>query len=244
MNNKRCPNCGAPLASAAVRCQVCGTQLSHTTPVPITPGKPSPVTNQAPPPEAQISGEIISTEIPPSTGYDLVGTVLSVSNLRYEPADFNIYRFFSIAIIIFWLLPLLLVYIVFRIMLAILLRLGGFRPGMSLFGHIFWIFIGRGAHGGGREVPVMTVVVRTPTGENRTVRIKGHLVRGSIQSGDRVAMNGRWEGGTLLFRQGMNMTTRSELRLRPNYWKPVLVILLGLSVAFVIYVMNQTPPRF
>ncbi|RMH78718.1 MAG: hypothetical protein D6681_19835 [Calditrichaeota bacterium] len=174
----------------------------------------------------------------PTGRHDLEGTVLSVSETRHEPADFNTYRFFSILLILLGLLPLVLLYITFRIAFAIIFRMLGFRPGMTFFGHFFWIMVGRG-HSGGREEPVMNAVIRTSTGEQRTVRIKGHLVRGSLQSGDRVALNGRWDGGTLLFRRGRNLTTGSELRLRPNYWKPVFFILLAAALGLVIYAANQ-----
>ncbi|MDQ7054296.1 MAG: hypothetical protein Q9P14_15940 [candidate division KSB1 bacterium] len=149
------------------------------------------------------------------------------------------YRFFSLVLIFLMLLPLVLVYIAFRISFIIMLRMLGFHPGFSLFGNVFWIMIGRGAHGGGREEPVIHLVVRTPTGEQRTVRIKGHLVRGSIQSGDHIAVNGNWDGGTLIFRNGYNQTLDSQLRLRANAWKGVLIFLLLLAAGMVLYALSQ-----
>lgn len=250
MNRVRCPNCGAPAAAGEGQCRVCGTSVAapaSSAPVSLTtgsePGTPMRRPSIESTPMPTIGRNLAPTGEGPSPGpFDLEGTVLSVSDLRHEPADFNAYRFFSILLIILALLPLVLVYIAFRIALAIMFRMMGFRPGMSIFGHFFWIWVGRGAHGGAREMPVINAVVRTPSGEQRTLRIKGHLVRGSLQSGDRVAVNGRWDGGTLLFRSGQNLSTGSELRLRPNPWKPVFFVLLTGFILLVLFSLSQPAP--
>jgi len=242
MNGIRCPNCGSWSKNGSNICPICGSTLpesSCTMPsVSSTRGNPhmhpefsTPIT---------LTGSQMSTSASNSqpNHFDLQGTVLSVSETHYEPVDFDSYRFFSLILIFLELLPLFLFYIAFRLAIIISLRIMGFHAGRSLFGHLFWIMIGRGSHGRKREEPVFNVVVRTHNGKQHIVRIKGHLVRGTLQSGDSIAVNGKWDSGTLLFRKGYNFTTNSDLRLRFNYWKLVLFIQLVFVLGAIIYASN------
>jgi hypothetical protein len=64
-------------------------------------------------------------------------------------------------------------------------------------------------------VPVQDVRVReTRTARIRQVHIAGYLASGSFSTGDRVSLSGHDFHGTLLFREGINHTTQSEIVLR------------------------------
>lgn len=130
--------------------------------------------------------------------FDLIGTVLNVVNAGREPPDTNFYKFFTILMIVLMLLPFVIIYVIFKIAWRIFFGFLGFRSGSSLFGHFFWIMVGRD-HGGQSDVPVQNVIIETPSGNRVNVRIKGYLIRGSINPGDLCGLNGRWEGGTYCF---------------------------------------------
>ena len=64
-------------------------------------------------------------------------------------------------------------------------------------------------------VPVQDVRVRErSTGHIRHIRVAGFLASGNFSLGDHVSISGCDYHGTLLFREGVNFTTHSEIVLR------------------------------
>lgn len=92
------------------------------------------------------------------------------------------------------------------------------RPGPSLLPRVgervasYWC-AGRLLHLD--PVPVQDIRVReTYMGRIRLVRVAGYLAGGGLAPGDRVLLSGPDYHGTVLFREGFNFTTQSEIILR------------------------------
>jgi hypothetical protein len=64
------------------------------------------------------------------------------------------------------------------------------------------------------DVPVRDVRLRDTSGQEHLVRIKGDIVRGNMNVGDEVEVEGFNRGGTLLLSRGRNIRTRSEIKVR------------------------------
>lgn len=64
------------------------------------------------------------------------------------------------------------------------------------------------------SVPVRDVRLRDASGEEYLVRLKGHLISGSIAVGDEIVAEGRDRNGTLLFRRGFNKRIRTAIHVR------------------------------
>jgi hypothetical protein len=64
------------------------------------------------------------------------------------------------------------------------------------------------------DVPVRDLRVRDAGGAEHLVRLRGHVVSGSVNVGDDIRAEGPDRDGTLLLRRGWNSRINSEIRVR------------------------------
>jgi len=66
------------------------------------------------------------------------------------------------------------------------------------------------------SVPVRDVRLRDASGEEYLVRLKGHLISGSVTVGDEIVAEGWERNGMLIFRRGYNKRIRAAIKVRPQ----------------------------
>lgn len=253
MSINNCPNCSANITEEQTECSVCGANLNQQQPVIQGNKFDEPVRSWdiADTTSPQHIKTIGSAEVTPYRGkrinantYQLNGIVVKIHHPVHEPADFNLYKVLSSIIIVLLLLPVIIFLLIFKIVIRIALGIIGIRSGGSIFGNFFWIMFGRGARGRDAEVPVLNIIIRTEEGSERNVRIKGDIIRGTLNEGNQVGFNGNWDQGTFIFRKGYNYSLNSHIQLKQNFWKFTFFILTIIFIGLTIYIINQPPPYF
>lgn len=174
---------------------------------------------------------------------DLVGTVIATDQLYYEPPDFDGIRLLNrlLFIVEFLGLPFLMLW-------ALLKFAGPFSLILGLLGlYLFFRFLSPSnlfallgifhflSPGRAREeqVPVQYLRVRDRFEQEHIVRRKGQLRSGNLMPGDEVALWGRWQGGTLHLRSGLNLRTQAQINVQPSYSWVWLVLNLVILSAFI-----------
>lgn len=66
------------------------------------------------------------------------------------------------------------------------------------------------------NVPVRDVRLRDSSGDEHLVRLKGHLVLGSVAVGDEIIAEGWERKGMLLFRRGFNKRIGTAINIKPQ----------------------------
>lgn len=172
-----------------------------------------------------------------------MGTVIAADQVYYEPPDFSGLRLFnrSLLIIEFLGLPFLLLW-------ALLKFAGPFSLILGLLGlYLFFKFISpsnlfallgifhflKPSRAREDQVPVQYFRVRDRSEREHIVRRKGHLRSGHLMPGDEVALWGRWRGGILHLRSGLNLRTQAQINLQPSYSWVWLALNLALLTAFI-----------
>lgn len=172
---------------------------------------------------------------------ELVGTVIAADQVYYEPPDFDGIRLLNrlLLLIEFLGLPFLMLWALLRFAgpLSLILGILGlylffkFISPSNLFAllGLFHFLTPRRARED--QVPVQYLRVRDPSAEQeRIVRRKGHLRSGHLMPGDEVALWGRWRGGVLHLKSGLNLRTRAQIVMQPSHsWAWLALNLLILS---------------
>lgn len=96
-------------------------------------------------------------------------------------------------------------------------------------------------HASPPPVPVRYLRVRREDdGAEIELRLKGYLVRGSLNVDDRVSAWGRWRGGALLVNRAFNHRPRSRVRTRSGQSWPALLITAALAGGLILAVFAPT----
>ncbi len=91
-------------------------------------------------------------------------------------------------------------------------------------------------------VPVRLCRILDDQQQEYIVRIKGRIIRGDIDTNDRVAIWGRSREGTLHFRRGYNIRARSWIRLEGCYtW--ILALILGILNGYLLFELHRFFPN-
>lgn len=173
---------------------------------------------------------------------DLMGTVIAADQVYYEPPDFNGLRLLNRVLLLleFLGLPFLLLW-------ALLKFAGPFSLILGLLGlYLFFKFISPSnlfallgifhflrPRGREDQFPVQYFRIRDRSEREHIVRRKGHFTSGNLMPGDEVALWGRWRGGILHLRSGLNLRTQARVNLQPNYSWAWLALNLTLLTAFI-----------
>jgi hypothetical protein len=165
-----------------------------------------------------------------------------------ENINFNYYRFFSQLILFFMFLPLLIAIFTISFVLWISLAILGFSAlsrdvspfnianTINSIGVLIAIAFPR-VHQR-HQVPAVRLTVQGPEGE-RPALIKGELTSGTYRRGDEIELEGCWKNGTLIVQRGFNRTLNTSIAIRGDYWRYVLIGLLGLITAALIIVIMR-----
>lgn len=65
-----------------------------------------------------------------------------------------------------------------------------------------------------KQTPARYLRVKDDTGKICVVKMKGEIYRGMVSQGDRIAVWGKWDGGTLIMDYGYNITINSVVSLK------------------------------
>ena len=175
----------------------------------------------------------------------LVGRITWTENTS-ENIDFNYYRFFSQLILFLMFLPFLVAVFSISFVLWIALAILGFGTlsrdvspfnianTINSFGILLAVIFPRVPQR--NQVPCVRMTIQSSNGE-RPALIKGELISGTFRRGDEIELNGEWRNGTLIMHTGYNRTLQTSLNLRRDYWRFVLIGLLGLLTIILIFVL-------
>lgn len=171
---------------------------------------------------------------------DLMGTVIAADQLYHEPPDFDGFRLLNrmLLMIEFLGLPFLLLWALLKFagpfslvlgLLGLFLFFKFLSPSnlFALLGIFHFLRPGRARED---QVPVQYFRVRDRFEREHIVRRKGHLRSGNLMPGDEVALWGRWQGGILHLRSGLNLRTQAQVTVHQSYsWVWLALNLLILS---------------
>jgi len=65
-----------------------------------------------------------------------------------------------------------------------------------------------------KQTPARYLRVKDDNGQTFVVKMKGEIYRGMVSQGDRIAVWGKWDGGTLIMDYGYNITINSVVSLK------------------------------
>lgn len=244
---KRCPICNAPIHDGQGSCGACGYDGRVRQPTPGPEQKrpfpqplPRPVNQNTRPAPSNPDRPPIIQHPPIELGTRdgiLQGTIVRVQPPVMERPDANGYKRTSILLMCLLFLPFVFLLTIIALAWNIVCFIFGLRPARPSGSFLFLILgIGRGRQ---NDVPVVNFTVRTDQGRQHAVRLKGYLVRGSLNPGDRVSLRGRFDQGTLLFQSGVNYTLNTMLEPAPNRWRIVFWILLVVFSAMVLWMISS-----
>jgi hypothetical protein len=115
-----------------------------------------------------------------------------------------------------FLIALAIVGVVFSTFFSIFTLGHGGRPGFisNIASQVVGFFLTGKLFGPKDQVPVRDIRLRDASGQEHLVRIRGELVAGNMNVGDKVEVEGYNRRGTLMFRRGWNKRTRSEIMIK------------------------------
>jgi len=106
---------------------------------------------------------------------------------------------------------------VFFMMLRLIFpRKGKTGPGFlsGIANNFIGFFLLSKLHGSKADMPVRDIRLRTTSGQEYLIRLKGDLISGNVNVGDEIEVDGYDHRGTIIMKRGKNKRTGAEIRVK------------------------------
>jgi hypothetical protein len=184
---------------------------------------------------------------PNNQGRNILQGRISHIEQRDERPPTNIFRIFSWILIWLYILVPFCVLFVGSWIISLSFAIIGFQTLSQFFNPLIWtlalaelleVVVLRRLRSDDK-IPVMRGMIVDSENQEHFFIMYGPLQRGHIIEGQNIRLTGRWDRGSFIAREGLDLTTRAEIRTSyRNRWQGIFYFLfcLAISTGFLLFI--------